>query len=421
MNLCKEVVSLTIHSSTFAVALKQFDKAARLLKLSDSHRQILIHSNRSVHVSIPVRMDTGKITVFQGYRVQHSFLRGPAKGGIRYHPNVTLDEVKTLAFLMTWKNTVIDVPFGGAKGGVICDPKQLSTGELERLSRGYVQALAPFLGPDTDIPAPDVYTNPQVMAWMVDEYSKIVGQNAFAMITGKPVEVGGSLGRDTSTAQGAVYIIEALRAQYHLEKPRVVIQGFGNAGSIVAKLLFELGYSITAVSDSKGGITSPSGINIEALFKHKQKSGSVVGFKGTKPIHNNALLQLPCDILIPAALESVITKKNARQIKASYVVELANGPLDHEADEILYKRGITVVPDILANSGGVCVSYFEWVQNKIGFWWTLETVQRELKKKMLKSYETLHNLADNHHVDLRTAAYLHTIKLMEKILGLRGY
>jgi len=409
------------EDSLFEIALKQFDKAANIVKLSKSHRSILINPTRTLHVSIPVRMDDGSMEVFQGYRVQHSFLRGPAKGGIRYHPTVDLDDVKTLAFLMTWKNTVIDVPFGGGKGGVICDPKNLSKGELERLSRGYIDALAQFIGPKRDIPAPDVYTNPQTMAWMVDEFSKIAGYNAFAMITGKPIEVGGSLGRDTATAQGGAYLVDEIVKNNKLEDPKVVIQGFGNAGSIMTKLMQKAKYKIIAVSDSKGGILNEDGIDVEKLVKHKQDTGSVIGFKGSKEITNEELLELKCDILVPAALGDVITKKNAENVKAKYIVELANGPIDFEADEILHKKGINVIPDILSNSGGVCVSYFEWVQNKIAFSWTLETVQRELKKKILKSFCSIEETAKEYKTDMRTAAYIYAIKRMQKVLEFRGY
>jgi len=408
-------------SSVYEDALKQFHLASDKLKIKKGYIEILESPARIHYASIPLRMDNGEIKVFQAYRVQHSFLRGPAKGGIRYHPSVDLEEVKTLAFLMTWKNTVIDIPYGGAKGGIVCNPKDMSQTELERLSRGYIGAFEKVIGPDVDIPAPDVYTNPQVMAWMMDEFSKYAGHNVYEMITGKPIEVGGSLGRNTATAQGGVHAIEELMKLNNVEKPTVAIQGFGNAGSIVASLLSKKGYKIIAVSDSKGGIHDPEGVDIEKLKKHKGKTKSVTKLPNTKAITNEELLEIECDLLIPAALGEVITKDNANKIKAKFIAELANGPITAEADEKLFKKGVKVIPDILCNSGGVCVSYFEWVQNKIAFSWTLETVQRELKKKMLKSFFAIYETAEEHKVNMRTAAYIHAIKKMKIVLELRGY
>ncbi|NQU98700.1 Glu/Leu/Phe/Val dehydrogenase [Candidatus Woesearchaeota archaeon] len=401
-------------------ALEQFNKAAKVLKLDKSIVELLTNPKRIFQVSIPVRMDDGKMKVFQGFRVQFNDLRGPTKGGIRYHPGVSIDEVKALAFWMTWKNTVVDVPFGGGKGGVICNPKEMSDGELEKLSRGYIEAMHKFIGPEKDIPAPDVYTNPQVMAWMVDEYHRIEGHNVFGMITGKPLELGGSEGRAQATAQGGVYVLEEALKTLRIKKPTIAIQGFGNAGMTAAELAAKDGYKVVAVSDSKGGIYDPKGLDIKKAMDIKKKTKTVMNYKGAKKILNEELLELNVDVLIPAALESVITSKNANKIKAKIILELANGPASAEAREILFKKGQIAIPDILANSGGVAVSYFEWVQNNIGYSWSEKEVLEKLKIKMCDAFDSVYSVSKEFKVDFGTAAYIHAIRKMVKVLEWRG-
>lgn len=402
-------------------ALDQFNKAARILKLDKSIVDILTHPKRTIHVSIPVRMDDGKVRVFEGFRTQFNDMRGPTKGGIRYHPNVSYDEVKALAFWMTWKNIVVDVPFGGAKGGVICNPKEMSEGELERLSRGYIEAMHKFIGPEKDIPAPDVYTNPQIMAWMVDEYYRIEGHNVFGMITGKPLELGGSEGRGESTAQGGLFVLEEALKTFKMKNPIIAIQGFGNVGMTAAKLMSKSGYKVVAVSDSKGGIYNAKGLEVSKVIEHKTKTQTVKGFKGAKQITNEELLELKVDVLVPAALEGVITGKNVNNVKAKIILELANGPVSAEARETLYKKGQYSIPDILSNSGGVAVSYFEWVQNRMGYFWSEKEVVEKLKVKMCDAFDNVFETSRKHNVDFGTAAYIYAIQKMVKVLELRGY
>ncbi len=377
----------------------------------------LKHPKLVVEVAIPVRMDDGSLRVFDGYRVRHDDTRGPGKGGIRFHPRVEVSEVKALALWMTCKCAVVGIPFGGAKGGVCVDPKQLSHLELERLSRGFIQALADFIGPDTDVPAPDVYTNEMVMGWMVDEYSKIKRQRLPAALTGKPVALGGSLGRDDATGRGAYYCIQQLAAARRWDPPnvRVAVQGFGNAGQHVARLLHADGYRIVAVSDSGGGIYRPEGFDIPSLIHMKTESrrvmavyceGSVCQMVEAQTVTNEELLELDVDVLIPAALENQITAINADRIRATTVVEVANGPVSPEADEILNARGVTVIPDILANAGGVTVSYFEWVQNRGGMQWDLDEIHTRLATIMRRAFDAVLAAAQEHQVDLRTAAYV---------------
>ncbi|MGC8701011.1 MAG: Glu/Leu/Phe/Val family dehydrogenase, partial [Thermoplasmata archaeon] len=359
----------------FKIAQEQLDKAAKIMNLDPTVHQFLREPMRILEVTIPVKMDDGSVKIFKGFRVQYNDARGPTKGGIRYHPQETLDTVKALSAWMTWKTAVVDLPYGGAKGGVICDPKSMSEAELERLSRGYIRAIGRFIGPEKDIPAPDVYTTPQMMAWMMDEYSKIVGYNAPGVITGKPVEVGGSLGRGDATAKGGLYVLReaAKKIKLDLSKATVAIQGFGNAGQFAHKLVTEMfGSKVVAVSDTKGGIYCKDGLDFKKVLDHKEKTGSVTNLPGTKNITNEELLELDVDVLIPAAIENQITGNNADKIKAKIVLELANGPTTPEADVILYKKGILDIPDFLANAGGVTVSYFEWVQNINGYYWTAE-------------------------------------------------
>jgi len=408
----------------FEVAQKQLDECAKILKLDPDAHAILRVPMRELHVSLPVRMDDGTIRVFQGFRVQYNDARGPTKGGIRFHPDETIDTVRALAAWMTWKSALLDLPLGGAKGGVICNPKEMSQGELERLSRAYIQAIHQFIGPDKDIPAPDVYTNPQIMAWMMDEYSKIAGKNQFGVITGKPLSLWGSAGRGDATARGGIYILReaAKECGVDLKKASVAVQGYGNAGYYAAYLAKSLlGCKIVAVSDSKGGIFSKEGLDPEEVRKHKAKTGSVVNFPNTKAISNGDLLELEVDILIPAALENVITEKNAPNIKAKIVAELANGPTTPEADDILYKNGVHVIPDFLCNAGGVTVSYFEMVQNSYMYYWEEKEVHQRLDKKMIAAYHSVLNASQKYNINMRQAAYVVAVEQVVKAMKLRGW
>lgn len=406
----------------YEIALKQLDIAAKKLKLDPDIHGILKIPKRVLIVSIPVRMDNGRIKTYIGYRSQHNETRGPTKGGIRYHPDVTIDEVKALSMWMTWKCAVVDIPYGGAKGGIICNPKELSQGELERLSRRYFFEISQIVGPERDIPAPDVYTNPQIMSWMMDTYEMIKGYSTPGVITGKPVHVGGSLGRTEATARGLNFcIIEAANEiGLDLNGAPAVIQGYGNAGSYAAQFLNECGCRIIGVSDSKGGAYNEDGINPDAVLKHKQKTSSVINHKGTKKITNEELLELKCDILVPAALENQITGKNASNIKTKIVGEAANGPTTLEADEILFKNKILIIPDILANAGGVTVSYLEWVQNLQRYWWSEARVNNELKRIIVKAFHDVYDLSKKEKVNMRTAAYMLAVDRVAKALTTRG-
>src|SRR5947199_3547302 len=369
------------------IAQIQFDMAAEFLKLDPGLRQILRTPKRVLEVSLPTKMDNGQVKVFTGFRVQHNVSRGPGKGGIRYHPGVTVDEVKALAAWMTWKTAVVNVPFGGAKGGIICDPKRMSKSELERMTRRFASEILPLIGPDQDIPAPDVYTDAQTMAWIMDTYSMMVGHTVPGVVTGKPIAVGGSVGRAEATARGLVYVVEeACKVKkMSLRGATVAIQGFGNAGATAARLFTEKKAKVIALSDTRGGVTNSRGIDPIKAIRYKERSGTVVGMPGAARISNDDLLTMKCDILIPAALENVITLNNAEAVKARIVAEAANGPTTPHADEILARRGITVLPDILANAGGVTVSYFEWAQNLQGVTWELEEVNARLQKTMVRA------------------------------------
>ncbi len=407
----------------FLIAQRQLDECARILKLDNSVREVLRVPMREMHVSIPVRMDNGKIRVFQGFRVQYNDVRGPTKGGIRFHPDETVDTVRALAAWMTWKAAVVDIPLGGGKGGVICNPKEMSEGELERLSRGYIQAISQIMGPEKDVPAPDVYTTPQIMAWMMDEFSKIQQKNQFGMITGKPLELGGSAGRGDATARGGCYTIREAADQVglDLDGTTVAIQGYGNAGYFAASLVTSLfGCKVIAVSDSRGGIINEGGLDSEAVFEHKANTGSVVDFPNTKPISNEDLLELNVDILIPAALENVITDENASNIKAKIICELANGPTTPEADDILYKNEVHVIPDFLANAGGVTVSYFEMVQNFYMYYWDEELVHERLDKKMTSAYHATLHASKKYNINMRQAAYVVAVERVVEAMRLRG-
>jgi glutamate dehydrogenase (NAD(P)+) len=409
----------------FEISQRQLDKAAARLDLNPNVHALLREPMRALEVHFPVRMDDGKTTkIFTGYRVQYNDARGPTKGGLRFHPDETMDTVKALAAWMTWKCAVVDVPYGGGKGGVVCNPKELSVGELERVARGYVRAIGRFIGPEKDIPAPDVYTTPQVMAWMMDEYSTITGYNVPGVITGKPIPLGGSLGRGDATARGAVYtILEAAKVLgLNLKGATVAIQGYGNAGFFAAKLMEELVDSkVVALTDSRGGVYVENGINPDTAFAHKRATGSVTGLSGAKAITNDDILELDVDVLIPAAIENVITEKNASAVKARIIAETANGPTTPEADEILQQNGKYVIPDFLCNAGGVTVSYFEWVQNIGGYYWTLEEVHERLQAKMKQAFREVHKMAQEHSVDNRTAAYMVSVQRVAEAMRLRGW
>jgi len=408
----------------FKIAQAQLDQSAEILGLDPATHALLREPMREFHVTIPVRMDDGSVKVFKGFRVQYNDARGPTKGGLRFHPDETIDTVRALAAWMTWKTAVVDIPLGGGKGGVICNPKELSMGELERLSRGYIRAIGHYIGPEVDVPAPDVYTTPQIMAWMMDEYSKIVGYNAPGVITGKPIPLGGSAGRGDATARGGMYTIrEAAKILgLELKGATAAVQGYGNAGQFAHQLVTDMfGCKVVAVSDSKGGIYNADGLDFEAVTAHKKSTRSVVDFAGTKNISNAELLELDVDILIPAALENQIGDWNAGNIGAKIVAELANGPTTPEADEILYKSGIYVIPDFLCNAGGVTVSYFEQVQNAYDFYWEADEVYERLDKKMTAAFHAVHNAAQKHNVHNRLGAYAVAVARVAEAAKLRGW
>jgi len=406
--------------SVFENVTKQMEKIDNIINLSEKEKKILTTPNNIVDKKFKVKMDNGKEKEFQGYRVQFNNARGPYKGGIRFHPNVDLSEVKSLAFWMGLKTAVVNIPLGGGKGGVIVNPKELSEKELENLSRAFICAIHEHIGPRKDIPAPDVYTTPQIMVWMLDEFEKIKGEKLPGMITGKPLEVGGSEGRSFSTSQGGAYVLREFMKlkEKDPKKTTVAIQGFGNAGSLMAKILSEWGYKIIAVSDSKGGVYDRQGLDVTKVSEYKAKNRSVKGF--ADDITNQELLELEVDVLVPAALENQITKENASNIRAKIIVELANGPVTPEADTILEKNDVIVLPDILANAGGVTVSYFEWVQNLYGYYWTEEEVLERLEKIMVKSFNDVYKTANEHKTSMRNGAYILAINRILKAEKLRG-
>jgi len=413
----------TSSINPFETAKRQVDIVAEVLHLDSGMREILKHPKRELTVNFPVRMDNGSYRVFTGYRVQYNMARGPTKGGIRYHPQVTLDEVRALAAWMTWKCAVVNLPYGGAKGGVICDPKAMSKDELQRLTRRYATEISPIIGPEMDIPAPDVYTDGQTMAWIMDTYSMQRGYSVPGVVTGKPISLGGSEGRGEATGRGCAYVIReaAPHAGVHMKGASVVVQGYGNAGSVAAKLLHdEQGAKIIAVSDSKGGIHNPDGMNPHTVEEFKAKTGSVINFPGSRSVNNEEILELKTDVLIPAALENQITKKNADKIQAKIVAEAANGPTLPDADTILFEKKITVLPDVLANAGGVTVSYFEWAQDISGFFWPLAEVNQKLENVMVRSYNDVHKVAEQQHVHNRTAAYVLAIQRVVDAINIRG-
>jgi glutamate dehydrogenase (NAD(P)+) len=405
----------------YEFALEQFGRAADHLGLDAGVRDVLRKPKRQLIVSIPVRMDDGSIRVFQGYRVQHSIARGPSKGGIRYHPGVTLDEIKALAMWMTWKCAVVNIPFGGAKGGITVDPKRLSQAENERMTRRYTSEISILLGHDRDIPAPDVYTNPQTMAWIMDTFSMTKGYSTLGVVTGKPLAVGGSAGRNEATAEGCFVAIEeaAKRLTLRVAGATAAVQGFGNAGAAVARFLDEAGARVVAVSDSQGGVYDKRGLGMNAVFAAKQKKGTVTAARGEK-ITNEELLELPVDILVPAALEGVITRANAPRVKAKIVAEAANGPTTPDADDILRSQGTLVIPDVLANAGGVTVSYFEWVQDLYSFFWDPDVVRNHLERTIRRAYEDVDETARRYDTSLRTGALILAVGRVEEATRIRG-
>jgi glutamate dehydrogenase len=406
----------------YEIVKKQIETAAAKLGLEPHIVEILKRPMRVLSVSFPVKMDDGTIRVFEGYRSQHTDVLGPTKGGIRFHPDVTLDEVKALSMWMSFKCGVVGLPYGGGKGGVVCDPRTLSPGELERVSRGFIEAISQIIGPDKDIPAPDVYTNPQIMGWMMDTYSRIKQSFSPGVITGKPLIIGGSKGRNEATARGCVITIQEAMKKLGLplKDATVAIQGFGNAGRIASRLLSELGCKIVAVSDSKGAIYDPNGLDI-AKVEYLKDHGSLLDYGVEYQIDHSALLELKVDILIPAALENAITSKNADQVQAKIIAEAANGPVSPEADRILAEKNILVIPDILANAGGVTVSYFEWVQNLMNYYWSEEEVNKKLADIMVNSFHAVYEAAQEYGTDLRTAAYIISLKRITEAMRARGW
>ncbi len=422
------LADLALSMNPFRFAMEQLDRAAAVINLDPGIRAQLELPERTVEAALPVRMDDGTLRVFESYRVQYNSARGPYKGGIRFHPQADINEVRALAFWMAMKCAVVNIPFGGGKGGVRVDPKKLSVTELERLTRAYTRAMRDVIGPDRDIPAPDVYTTPQIMAWLMDEYSRAVGHPTPAVVTGKPIEVGGSLGRGTATADGGFLLLEALVKTLKMKPSatRVAIQGFGNAGSVMARLVVAAGYQLVAIADSQGGVvdTSGKGVDLDELIRVKQEKGTLAavakGSKRYKAVTSEKLLELPCDVLVPAALENQLTKKNAARVKARIIIELANGPTTPEADDVFRKRKVIVVPDILANAGGVTVSYFEWVQNIQCLSWTAADVRTRLGEKMHAAFDAVWAAHDRYAIDLRTAAFVVALERISAAMKLRG-
>ena len=408
--------------SAWASALSQLDEAAAAMQLDPGVHEVLRNPRRALEVSVPTRMDDGTVTVFKGYRVHHNTSRGPSKGGIRYHPAVTLEEVKALAMWMTWKCAVVGIPFGGAKGGVVVEPRELSMGELQRMTRRYTSEILPFIGPERDIPAPDLGTNEQVMAWIMDTNSTREGFSVPGVVTGKPLAIGGSAGRNQATARGVMYItLATLKHRGRaIEDTRVVVQGYGNVGGGTVELLHEQGCRIVGVSDVKGGVYNPDGLTPEALRQHQADTGGLQGLEGAQDVTNEELLELDCDLLIPAAIEGQLTRLNADRVNASIIVEAANGPTEPEADEIFAQRGIAVVPDILANAGGVTVSYFEWVQDIQAYSWSEDEVNDRLRKIMEQSYVDVLAMGESRGVKMRTAATMLGVGRVAEAHATRG-
>jgi glutamate dehydrogenase (NAD(P)+) len=420
--LAEDQINMSKETNPFDSMMKRFDRAAEKLNLDPDLYAVMRVPNRELKVYIPVRMDSGRIQIFEGYRVQHNFARGPAKGGIRYAPDVTLDEVRALAAWMTWKCAVVNVPFGGGKGGVICDPQVMSLGELERLTRRYAAELLDFIGPEKDVPAPDMNTNEQTMAWIMDTYSMHARHTVTAVVTGKPIDIGGSQGRREATGRGLLFVVNEAVKRFKMSPPqtRVVVQGSGNVGGIGAQLLHEAGYKVIAISDVNGGIYNPAGLDIPAALAHLRQTRSFEEYEGAERVSNEELLEIECDVLAPCATENQIRSDNADQIKCKVLAEGANGPTTAEADEILHNKGIFVIPDILANAGGVTVSYFEWVQDRMGYFWKEQVVNERLQDVMVSSFNDVVKYADQHRVDTRTAAYMLAIDRVAYDTRMRG-
>jgi len=421
-SMVEDVVPEAKEANPFESMMSRFDRAAKLLDLNPDLYAVMRVPNRELKVYIPVRMDSGRIQVFEGFRVQHNFARGPAKGGIRYSPDVTIEEVRALAAWMTWKCAVVNVPFGGAKGGVICDPWQMSQGELERLTRRYASELIDIIGPEKDVPAPDMNTNEQTMAWIMDTYSMHARHTVNAVVTGKPVALGGSQGRREATGRGILFVVNEAVKKFKMTPPstRVVVQGSGNVGGIGAQLMHEAGYKVLAISDMYGGIYNPAGIDIPAALEHLRATRSFEEYPNAERVTNSELLEIECDVLVPAATENQITSQNAERISCKVLAEGANGPTTAAADEILQRKGIFVIPDILANAGGVTVSYFEWVQDRMGYFWKEDIVNERLQDVMVASFNELVKFAEKHNVDTRTAAYMLAIDRVAYDTRMRG-
>lgn len=410
------------NTNPFELVQQQIDRVCTSLKISDGLHQRLRQCARELSVHFPVKMDNGDVQVFTGYRVQHNLARGPAKGGIRFHPDVTLDETRALATWMSMKTAVVNIPYGGAKGSVVCNPKLLSQSELERLTRRYTSEISAIIGPEQDIPAPDVGTNPQVMAWIMDTYSMNKGYSVLGVVTGKPIEIGGSKGRTEATGRGCMFTarLAAKHLGISLDGAKVAVQGFGNVGSISAKLLAKEGSKVIGVTNSQGGIYNAKGLNIDSVYAHLKKTGSLKGYRGSDAITNEELLALKCDVLVPAALEGAICAANADEVQARIIIEGANGPTTPEADAILNEKGIFVIPDILANAGGVVVSYFEWVQGLQSFFWSEQEINRQLQNVMEDAFKAVHDISLSKKVDMRFAAYILAINRIVNAMELRG-
>lgn len=421
-NLIPIVKNTSVESNPWHQAMAQLDRAGTKMNVDPLVLERLRHCKRILTVSIPVKMDDGTLKVFEGYRIQHNIDRGPAKGGIRYHHQVSLDEVKALAFWMTMKCAVVNLPYGGAKGGIICDPRTMSLGEIERMTRRYTSEISIIIGPDKDIPAPDVNTNEQVMSWIMDTFSMTIGYSCPGVVTGKPIEAGGSLGRREATGRGVFYVTrELLQAQgQNLKQMTVAVQGFGNVGSNVAKIFHEHGSKVVAVSDVSGGLYNPKGLDIPDILDYSREHSTIANYPKADHAPIESFLELPCDILIPAAMENQITSANASRIRAKYVIEGANGPTSGEADQILNKRGIVVIPDILANAGGVTVSYFEWVQDIQAYFWNEDDVNKRLQEILTKAFREIYETSQKEKVDLRMAAFMVGLNRLAKTVKLRG-
>jgi glutamate dehydrogenase (NAD(P)+) len=411
-----------LESNPWHQAMEQLERAGAKLKMEPLVLERLRHCKRILTVSIPVQMDDGSLKVFEGYRIQHNLDRGPAKGGIRYHPQVSLDEVRALAFWMTMKSAVVNLPYGGAKGGIICDPKKMSMGEIERMTRRYTSEISIIIGPDKDIPAPDVNTNEQIMGWIMDTYSMIIGYSCPGVVTGKPLDIGGSLGRKEATGRGVFYVTRELanRKGFDLRKAPVAIQGCGNVGSNAAKIFSEHGCKVVGISDVGGGLYDSKGLDIDDIMAYRAKHESIAGYAKAEHVDVDKFLEVPCDVLIPAAMENQITHENASRIKAKYVIEAANGPTSNEADRILHNRGVVVVPDILANAGGVTVSYFEWVQGIQSYFWSEKEINARLQDIIVSAFSDVYSVAEKEKVDMRLAAFMVGLNRLAKAVRIRG-